>query len=173
MMRTPDLRSAWLATAFAILTLAGLACSDGGRPTGPAAPAIAPATARATATLAAVKSHPRAPYIADLQLSSIYVSMSGGYTPFTVTVTNPTQKDFPSISLKGELKPQNNQPPLPASAFLAYCPYANGIVPSGNCVMSDGITGGATLAPGLGTFTLRVLQKQSDGTMTVLDSKTV
>ena len=39
--------------------------------------------------------------------------------------------------------------------------------------MSDGITGGATLAPGPGTYTLRVLQKQSDGTMTVLDSKTV
>jgi hypothetical protein len=39
--------------------------------------------------------------------------------------------------------------------------------------MSNGITGGATLAPGPGTYTLRVLQQQSDGTMLVLDSKTV
>ena len=69
MMRNPAPRSAWLATAFAILTLAGLACSDTGRPTEPVTPAITPATA----TLAAVKSHPRTPYIADLQLSSIYV----------------------------------------------------------------------------------------------------
>ena len=62
---------------------------------------------------------------------------------------------------------------LPATAFLAYCPYGNGIVPRGDCTMSNGITGGATLAPGPGTYTLRVLQQQSDGTMLVLDSKTV
>jgi len=94
-------------------------------------------------------------------------------TRTSVTVTNPTQKDFPSIYLKGELKSQNEQPPLPATAFLAYCPYGNGIVPRGDCTMSNGITGGATLAPGPGTYTLRVLQQQSDGTMLVLDSKTV
>ena len=86
---------------------------------------------------------------------------------------DPSQKDFAGIYLKGELESQNDQPPLPASAFIAYCPNPNGIVPKGNCVMSDGITGGATLAPGPGTFTLRVLQQQSDGTMTVLDSRTV
>ena len=101
------------------------------------------------------------------------MSISGGYTPFTVTVTNPSPKDTPMIYLKGELKSQNNQPPLPATAFLAYCPFPNGIVPSGECTMSNGITGGATLAPGPGTYTLRVLQQQSDGTMKVLDSKTV
>ena len=122
---------------------------------------------------AAAKPRARVPYISDLQLSSIYVSMSGGYTPFTVTVTNPTQKDFPLIYLTGELKSQNEQPPVPATAFLAYCPYGNGIVPRGDCTMSNGITGGATLAPGPGTYTLRVLQQQSDGTMLVLDSKTV
>ena len=77
------------------------------------------------------------------------------------------------IYLKGELKSMNNQPPLPASAFLAYCPNPNGIVPRGDCTMSDGITGGATLAPGPGFFTLRVLQQQPDGSMKELDSKTV
>ena len=148
--------------------LVGLACSE---PNTPTAPASSPSAA--SLAVAAAKPRPRVPYIADLQLSSIYVSLSGGYTPYTVTVTNPTSKDFPSIYLKGELKSQNNQSPLPASAFLAYCPNANGIVPRGDCVMSDGITGGATLAPGPGTFTLRVLQQQIDGTMTVLDTKTV
>ena len=150
----------------ALLAMATAACSD--------TVTTAPAAGRSTAAFGvAAKPRPRVPYIADLQLSSIYVSISSGYTPYTVTVTNPSQKDFAGIYLKGELKSQNEQPPLPASAFIAYCPNPNGIVPKGNCVMSDGITGGATLAPGPGTFTLRVLQQQSDGTMTVLDSRTV
>lgn len=39
--------------------------------------------------------------------------------------------------------------------------------------MSDGITGGATLSPGPGVFTLWLLQQQSDGRMKVLDSTSV
>ena len=39
--------------------------------------------------------------------------------------------------------------------------------------MSDGITGGPTLAPGPGTFTLYLRQLQPDGSMKVLDTKTV
>ena len=158
-------RSAYL---VALVALVAAGCSDNQTPTAPSAGAAA-----AALTVAAVKPRPRVPYISDLQLGSIYVSISGGFTPFTVTVTNPTQKDYPLIYLKGELQSQNNQPPLPATAFLAYCPYPNGIVPRGDCTMSNGITGGATLAPGPGTYTLRVLQQQSDGTMKVLDSKTV
>ena len=159
-------RDARLIALCAIVALAGVGCTDHESPT---TPVVAPGTA----SLAVNVKRPRVPYISDLQLSSIYVSISGGYTPYTVTVTNPSQKDFQSIYLKGELQSQNNQAPLPASAFLAYCPNPNGIVPNGDCTMSDGITGGATLAPGPGTFTLRVLQQQSDGTMKVLDSKTV
>jgi len=165
MTRNPEFRSTHF---LVLLALAVVACSDDTIPSAPAA-----TRAPASASMVAAKPRARVPYISDLQLSSIYVSMSGGYTPFTVTVTNPTQKDFPSIYLKGELKSQNEQPPLPATAFLAYCPYGNGIVPRGDCTMSNGITGGATLAPGPGTYTLRVLQQQSDGTMLVLDSKTV
>ena len=161
MLRILHLRPVYL---VALIAMAGAGCSE--------SETTAPPAVRATAPLAA-KSRQRVPYIADLQLSSIYVSISGGYTPYTVTVTNPSQKDFAGIYLKGELKSQNDQPPLPASAFIAYCPDPNGIVPHGDCVMSDGITGGATLAPGPGTFTLRVLQQQSDGSMLVLDSKTV
>lgn len=67
----------------------------------------------------------------------------------------------------------NNQPPAPATAFIAFCPLPNGIVPRGDCTMSNGITPGPNLMPGPGTFTLRVLQQQSDGTMKVRDSKTV
>lgn len=165
MIRNRRTRSASL---LAVVALAGAGCSDNATPT-------APAATRPVAALnsAAAKPRQRVPYISNLQLSSIYVSLSGGFTPYTVTVTNPSQKDFQSIYLKGELQSQNNQPPLPASAFLAYCPSPNGIVPHGDCTMSDGITGGPTLAPGPGFFTLRVLQQQSDGTMTVLDSKTV
>jgi hypothetical protein len=165
MIRYPETRAVY---RFAFVALAGVACSDQSSPT---APAVAPAT---PSLAVAAKPRPRVLYIADIQLSSIYVSLSGGYTPYTVTVTNPTKKDFQGIYLKGELKStMNDQPPLPASAFLAYCPNPNGIVPRGDCTMSDGITGGATLAPGPGTFTLRVLQQQSDGTMKELDSRTV
>lgn len=165
-MHAPRIRPLY---RLAIVALAGVACTDGTTST-------APTATRPVAALSAApqKPRPRGPYIADLQLSSIYVSISGGFTPFTVTVTNPGSKDYTMIYLKGELKSQNNQPPVPASAFLAYCPFPNGIVPRGSsCTMSDGITGSATLAPGPGTFTLKVLQQQSDGSMTVLDAKTV
>lgn len=156
------------ACLLAIAALAGMGCSDDAPPTAPAAVrAVAPLNA------AAAKPRTRTPYISNLQLSSIYVSISGGYTPFTVTVTNPSQKDYQNIYLKGELQSQNNQPPTPATAFLAYCPGSNGIVPPGDCTMSNGITGGSGLAPGPGTYTLRVLQKQPDGTMKVFDAVTV
>ncbi|HSJ65580.1 MAG TPA: hypothetical protein VK922_16935 [Gemmatimonadaceae bacterium] len=165
MKRPTGIRSVCL---LALVALAAAACSDSPSPT-------APASDRAAAVFktSAAKPRPRTLYISDLQLSSIYVSLSGGYTPYTVTVTNPSRKDVKSIYLKGELKSENNQPPVQASAFLAYCPMPNGIVPYGECTMSHGITGGATLAPGAGTFTLRVLQQQSDGTMLALDSTTV
>ena len=63
----------------------------------------------------------------------------------------------------------------PATAFLAYCPASNGIIPPGDCVMINGITGlwAETGVPGPATYTLMVLQQQSNGSMKVLDSKTV
>src|SRR5512138_732397 len=124
-------RGARLISLFALVAMAGAGCTDHESPT-------APVATPGTASLAVNAKRPRVPYISDLQLSSIYVSISGGSTPYTVTVTNPSQKDFQSIYLKGELQSQNNQPPLPASAFLAYCPNPNGIVPNGDCTMSDG-----------------------------------
>jgi hypothetical protein len=164
MNRPRTTRSAWL---LAIVALTSAACSDS--PT-----SVAPtATQPDAALLAAAAKPPRTPYISNIALSSIYVSISGGYTPFTVTVTNPGQKDYQLMYLKGELQSQNNQPPLPATAFLANCPNPNGIIPRGTCTMSNGITGGATLAPGPGTYTLKLLQKQADDTMKEIDRKTV
>jgi hypothetical protein len=153
--------------AIALVAVAA-ACSDTSAPTSPSV--RRPLTANEAVTI----KRPRTIYIADLQLSSIYVSISGGYTPFTVTVVNPTSKDLFNIYLKGELQSQNNQPPLPATAFLGYCPNPNGVIPRGaTCVMSNGITGGPTLAPGPGTYTLQLQQMQPDGSMKVLDTKTV
>lgn len=164
MKRSPRPRALY---ALALITLASAACTDNGTTTGPVA-----APRPEVALTAAAKPRGRVPYIADLALSSIFVSITSGYTPFTVTVTNPTKKDFQNIYLNGDLT-QNNQPGWPATAFLAYCPNPNGVVHPGDCTMSNGITGiSSTLTPGPATYTLRVLQQQSDGTMLVLDSKT-
>ena len=166
MFRNRFARPAWLLGMVAVI---GAGCSDSRdpAPTAPSAP-----HPLAAVDVASTRARQRTPYIASVDLSSVYVSISGGSTPYTVTITNPGQKDAPLIYLKGELKSENNQPPVPASAFIAYCPYPNGTVPRGSCTMSDGITGGATLAPGPGTFTLRLLQRQSDDTMKELDSVT-
>jgi hypothetical protein len=161
-------RSAWLV----IVALANAACSDAPQPTtGPAAIGDV-----ATHGAAAVNARGRSPYISNLQLSSIYVSLTDGYTPLTVTVTNPSQKSVGDIYIHGELKSPNNQPAWPATAFLGYCPAPNGVIPAGaTCVMSNGITalGGLTLQPGPAKYTIQVLQQQSNGGMKVLDSKTV
>jgi hypothetical protein len=140
-------------------------------------PSTAPAAIHPDAALAvtAVKPRPRAPYISDVQLSSINIptSPSDEITPFTVTVTNPGSKDAQGIYLEGELQPTFNNQPSPATAFIASCPNPTGIVPRGDCVMSNWIGSGPFLSPGPGTFTLRLLQQQSDGTKKVLDTKTV
>lgn len=165
MKHTPNSRAIY---AAALIALTSAACTDNGPSTGPVAP-----TQPEVAFAAAAKPRPRVPTISDLALSSIYVSITNGYTPFTVTVTNQTKKDFQNIYLMGELRSQTNAT-WPATAFLAYCPNPNGIVPSGACTMSNGITGlSSTLTIGPATYTLRVVQQQSDGTMLVLDSRTV
>ena len=164
MLRNRRSQWAWLLALAALVAGACGGHEDRGAPTAPVA-----------ATLSTALSKPRrVPYISNLQLSSIYVAMSGGVaTPFTVTVTNPSPKDYTGILLQGELKSQNNQPPTSATGFVAYCPLANGTVPPGTCIMSGGITGGAGLSPGPGVFTLRLVQRQLDGLMVQLDSKTV
>jgi hypothetical protein len=163
MMRNHRPHSARL---LALVVAVGAACSD----TTPSAPPSTPAVA--ALNVAPDGARGRAPYISGLQLSSIYVSITSGYTPFTVTVTNPSLKSVQNIYLKGVLR-QNSQSPWPATAFLAYCPGPNGIVPPGDCTMSNGITalGSPTLVPGPATYTLMVLQQQSNGSMKVLDSK--
>jgi hypothetical protein len=164
MMRNHRTRAAGL---LAFVVAASAACSD----VSPSAPPSTQAVAALNAAPAGARG--RTPYISDLRLSSIYVSITDGFTPFTVTVTNASQKSIQNIYLKGELH-QNNQT-WPATAFLAYCPGSNGIIPPGDCAMSNGITGlwAETGVPGPATYTLMVLQQQSNGSMKVLDSKTV
>src|SRR4029453_19282105 len=141
MMRNNKTHSARLLAIVVVAAVA--ACSD----TSPSAPQATPAVAAVNAAPDGARG--RAPYISGLQLSSIYVSITSGYTPFTVTLTNPSLKSVQNIYLKGVLQ-QNNQTPWPATAFLAYCPGPNGIIPPGNCTMSNGITawGSPTLVVG-------------------------
>ncbi len=156
-------------TALLALLVAAVAACDVATPSAP--PPTRPVAALNAAPDGA---RGRTPYISGLQLSSIYVSITNGFTPFTVTVTNPSLKSVQNIYLKGVLQ-QNNQTPWPTTAFLAYCPGPNGIIPPGDCTMSNGITalGSPTLVPGPATYTLMVLQQQSNGSMKVLDSKSV
>ena len=152
-----------------LVMLANSACSnDAPSPVAPGATSTATPIDHASFA----RTPGRTPYIASLQLASEYVAVNTGYTPFTVTVTNPTSQDFGLIYLRGELKAQSGQA-VPATAFMAYCPTGGGVVPPGDCVMSNGITGVPTLALGPGTYTFQVLQQQKNGTMKVLDSKTV
>ena len=130
-------RRTYPACLLAIIALAGAGCSDDAPSTAPAAPPT-----DASLAVAAAKPRPRGAYISGLQLSSttIAVSPSDEITPFTVTVTNPAQKDVQGISLEGELQPTfNNQPP-PSTAFVASCPNPNGILPRGDCTMSNWIS---------------------------------
>src|SRR5512147_2855003 len=144
MNHTPHSRAIY---AAALIALTGAACTDNGPATGPVVPT------RPEVAFAAARPRPRVPYISDLTLGSIYVSVTNGYTPFTVTVTNQTKKEFQNIYLMGELRAQNNAT-WPATAFLAYCPNPNGIVPPRACTMSNGITGlSSTLSIGPATYT--------------------
>jgi hypothetical protein len=160
-----------LSACLLMIITVSTGCSDHVTPTAPVA-----THASVALSVAAAKPRPsRVPYISSLQLSTAYIptSPSDEITPFTVTVTNPGAKDVQGISLEGELQPTlNNQSPL-ATSFVASCPNATGVVPRGDCTMSNWISSGALLSPGPGTFTLRLLQRQPDGTKKVLDSKTV
>ena len=160
-----------LACLLAAAVMAGAGCSDDAPST---APAVMPNAA--SLAVAAAKPNPRGPYIANVQLPSPYVLLtpSDEYTPYTVTVSNTGPKDYYSIYLRGELH-SPTFPPVSVSAFLAYCPNPNGVLPRGaTCTMSNGITTGwYNLSPGPATFTVKLLQKQADGSMKVLDSKSV
>jgi len=115
MMRNTYMRAVMLPLLLTLIALGGGACTNTEPSTGPS---VTPRAEVAGASAARQRS--RVPYIATLQLSSTFVSTTSGSTPFTVTVTNPTKKDFPDIYLKGELRSQNNPTPVPATAFLAW-----------------------------------------------------
>ena len=162
---------AGVACLLAAVVLAGAGCNDNAPSTAPAATPNAPSLA-----VGAAKPNARGPYIMSVQLASPYIFLtpSDEYTPYTVTVTNPGPKDYQLIYLRGELQ-SPGYPVVPVSAFLARCPNPNGVLLRGAvCTMTDGITTGyGGLVPGPATFTVKLLQKQADGTMKVLDSKSM
>ena len=162
---------AGVACLLAAVVLAGAGCSDDAPSTAPPATPNAPLLA-----VAAAKPNGRAPYITNVQLPSPYIQLtpSDEYTPYTVTVTNPGPKDYQLIYLRGELH-SPGFPVVPVSAFLARCPNPNGVLLRGAvCTMNDGITTGwGNLVPGPATFTVKLLQKQADESMKVLDSKSM
>ena len=165
MIRNHKTRLTCLAAAIAMATAA---CGDHRAPTAPAL-----RTGDAAPSVHAARARARVPTISSLQLSSIYVDIATGVTPIAVTVTNAMDKDFQNIFLKGELR-QGNQTPVPATAFLAYCPGPNGTIPPGNCAMFSSINGvSPSLDVGPATYTLKVLQQQANGNMKVLASETV
>lgn len=157
------------ACLLALIALAGMGCSD---ETSSTAPAV---RSEAAPALSVARPRPRGISISALQLSSteIPITSSDVITPFTVTVTNPGPKDVAAIYLEGELQPSmNNQPPV--TTFIAACPNPTGVVPRGDCTMTGWTAAQWPLySPGPGTFTLRLVQLQADGTKTVLDSKIV
>jgi hypothetical protein len=152
---------------LAVLALAGTGCSDNSSPTGPE-------TAQAVPGAQAAAKDTRAPYISDLQLHSIYLDMGpdGTYdNGYDVTLTNPGPKTT-GLYLQSEV--QQNQYTVDGGGTIIFCPALDGSLLHGTCKMTFGITPPPVyLALGPARFTLRLVQRRADNSLTVLDSKTV
>jgi hypothetical protein len=154
-----------------VVALAGAGCSDSAAPT-------APEAVRAVVTTAAAVTKPdaRAPYISDLQLHSIYVDMGVAGGPYDnqydIVLTNPGPKTT-GLYLQSEL--QQNQYTVDAGGTIIFCPALDGVLQHGTCRMTFGITPPDPLyfQVGPARFTLKLVQRGADNSITVLDSRTV
>jgi len=163
--RTRRIRSLCL---LAVVALLGAGCSDNAPPTAPeAAQAVVgdgPAAAKAT----------RTPYIADLQLHSIYVDIApdGTYdNGYDVALTNPGPKTN-GLYLQSEL--QQNQYTVDGGGTIIFCPAQDGVLQHGTCTMTSWITPPPRyFALGPARFTLKLVQRGTDNSIKVLDSRTV
>jgi hypothetical protein len=163
-MTTRTARSVYL---LAVVALVGTACSDNSSPTGPE-------TVQAVPSDQAAAKVTRAPYISDLQLHSIYVDMGpdGTYdNGYDVTLTNPGPKTT-GLYLQSEI--QQNQYTVDGGGTIIFCPALDGSLQHGTCRMTFGITPPPVyLALGPARFTLRLMQRRPDNSLTELDSRTV
>jgi hypothetical protein len=163
--RTGKTRSAYVLT---VVALVAAACSDNAPPTSP----------EAVQTVATVGPTPardsRTPYISDLQLHSIYVDMAHGGiydNAYDFVLTNPGPKST-GLYLQSEL--QQNQYTVNAGATTIFCPAPDGVLQHGTCRMQFAITPPPTyLALAPARFTLRLMQRGTDNSIRVLDSRTV
>jgi len=144
-------------------------------PRGDNAPPTAPEAVQAAVTggPAAVKVS-RTPFISDLQLHSIYVDMGpdGTYdNGYDVVFTNPGPKTD-GLYLQTEL--QQNQYTVDGGGTIIFCPALDGSLQHGTCRMTFFITPPPVyLALGPARFTLKLVQRRTDNSITVLDSRTV
>ena len=154
---------------LAVAALAGAGCSENAPPTAPEA-----ARAVVTPAAAATKPSPRAPYISDLQLHSVYVDMGpdGTYdNGYDVVLTNPGSKTT-GLYLQSEL--QQNQYTVDGGGTIIFCPALDGTLQHGTCRMTFGITPPPVyLSLGPARFTLKLVQRGADNSIQVLDSRTV
>jgi hypothetical protein len=155
---------------LAVAALAGAGCSENAPPTAPEA-----ARAVVTPAAAATKPSPRAPYISDLQLHSVYVDMGpdGTYdNGYDVVLTNPGSKTT-GLYLQSEL--QQNQHTMDAGGTIIFCPALDGVLQHGTCRMTFGITppDPRIFVVGPALFTLKLVQRGADNSIKVLDSRSV
>lgn len=150
-----------------IAALAGTGCSD---QTGPTVPESN------EAVVSRAESNPArsgATFISDLRVQSnaVFMSTSGGYLDLTVVLANPGRKAT-GLYLQGvvrqwSLTANTSQPPLRCGAVA-------GTMPRGTCSMTVQLTVPfRDFYASSGQFTLKLLQRNPDNTVSVLDTRTV
>jgi hypothetical protein len=150
-----------------IAALAGTGCSD---QTGPTAPKTS------ETVVSRPESNPArsgATFISDLrvQSNSVYMSTGGGILNLTVVLANPGRKAtglyLQGVVRQGTLTAPTDQAPL-------RCTAVEGAMPRGTCGMGVQLTVPfRDFTNMLGQFTLKLLQRNPDNTVTMVDSRTV
>jgi hypothetical protein len=164
MLRNLGLR---LAGLLAIVAIAATGCSDSSATTAPTA--MRPAAHVASAAAA------KAPYISDVQLSSIYIDMGpdGTYdNGYTVTLTNPGPR---ATGLFFDTEVRQNLSTMDAGGSTIFCPAMDGVLTKGTCRMMWWVTppDPFRFVVGPATLTIRLKQRGSDNSIKLLDSRTV
>jgi hypothetical protein len=150
-----------------LAALAGTGCSDQTGPT------VAETSKTVVSRAEANPARSGATFISDLRVRSdaVFMSLSGGYVELTVVLANPGRKAtglyLQGVVRQGSLTANTDQAPL-------RCTAVEGAMPRGTCIMAAQL-----MVPfrdfyaSSGQLTLKLLQRNPDNTVTVLDSRTV